>query len=131
MMRSERFALNEKLKTGVVDRQAVEETRAPDCVLRPSGLLPESSEMHGHEGIVRFMTAQMEAFDEMQVEVLDLIDADDRVVVPLRFGGPARHTGLDVNFAVVHLLTVRDGRIARLYMFGARAAALKAVGLRE
>ena len=125
------IALNEMLKTGVVDRLAVEETWAPDCVLRPSGLLPESSEMHGPEGIVRFMTAQMEAFDEMQVEVLDLIDADDRVVVPIRFGGQARHTGLDVNFAVVHVLTVRDGRIARLDMFGDRAAALKAEGLSE
>ena len=123
--------LNEMLKGGVIDDQAVEETWAPDCVLRPSGLLPESSEVHGHEGIVRFISAQVEAFDQMQVEVLDVIDIEDRVVVPIRFGGTARHTGLDVNFAVVHVLTMRGGRIARLDMYVDKADALEAVGLRE
>jgi uncharacterized protein len=125
------ITLNEMLKSGAVDHRAVEETWTPDCVLRPSGLLPETSEMRGHEGIVRFITAQAETFDEMQVEVLDLIDADDRVVVPIRFGGKARHTRLDVTFAVVHVLTVRDGRIARLDMFADKAEALEAAGLRE
>jgi uncharacterized protein len=122
--------LNEMLKSGAVDHRAVEETWAPDCVLSPSGLLPETAEMHGHEGIVRFISAQAEMFEEMQVEVFDLIDADDRVVVPIRFGGKARHTGLDVTFAVVHVLTVRDGRVARLDMYADEAQALEAVGLR-
>jgi ketosteroid isomerase-like protein len=123
--------LNETLKSGVVDLSAIEETWTPDCVLRPSGLLPESAEMHGHEGIAQFVTAQMEAFEEMEVEAVEFLDAGDRIVVPIRFGGKARHTAIEVNFAVVHVMTVPEGNVARLDMFRDKAEALEAEGLRE
>ena len=121
--------LSEALKTGVADPSALEATWTPDCVLRPSGLLPESAEVYGHEGIARHVAAQLEAFEEMRVEALDFLDAGDRIVVPVRFGGRARHTGIEVNFMVAHVLTVRDGKIARLDMFRDTSEALEAVGL--
>jgi ketosteroid isomerase-like protein len=52
-------------------------------------------------------------------------------VVPLRFGGTARHTGIDATFSVVHVLTIRDHKIARLDMYQSRDEALKAVGLAD
>ena len=124
-------ALNEMLRRGEIDLRLIEEMWTSDCVLKPSGLLPESGEMSGHAGIAQFITNQMEAFDELQVEALEFLDAGESVVVPIRFGGKARYTGLEVTFDVVHVATVRDGKVARLEMFLDKAEALEAVGLRE
>ena len=122
-------ALNEMLRRGEVDVRLIEELWTNDCVLKPSGLLPESAEMHGHAGIARFIRNQMEAFDELQAQPQEFLDAGERVVVPIRFGGKARYTGLEVTFAIVHVATVRDGKVARLEMFLDKAQALEAVGM--
>ena len=122
-------AINEMLSRREVDRSLIEEFWAVDTVLRPAGILPESGEMHGHEGVARFMSNQMEAFDEFRAEPLEFIDAGDRVVVPIRFGGKARYTGMQVEFAVVHVVTLRDGKCVRTDMFREKAEALKAAGL--
>jgi ketosteroid isomerase-like protein len=124
-------ALNQMLASREVDLSLIERLWTPDCVLRPSGILPESAEMHGHDGIARFTENQMEAFDELQVEPLEYLDAGDRVVVPIRFGGKARYTGMDVRFEVVHVVTVRDGKVARTDMFRNKREALEAAGLSE
>ena len=114
-----------------IDRSLIAEMWTTDCVLKPSGLLPESAEMKGHEGIERFIRIQMEAFDPLQIEPLEFVDAGETVVVPIRFGGKARHTGMEVTFEVVHVWTLRDGKFARLDMFVKKGDALEAVGLRE
>ena len=124
-------ALNQMLASREVDLSLIEQLWTPDCVLSPSGILPESAEMHGHDGIARFTANQMEAFDALQVEPLEYLDAGDRVVVPIRFGGKARYTGMDVGFEVVHVVTVRDGKVARTDMFRSKREAFEAVGLRE
>jgi uncharacterized protein len=123
--------LNQMLASGEVDISTVEKSFTPDCVLKPAGVFPESAEMRGHEGMARYMTTQMEAFEELQVEPLEFVDAGDRVMVPIQLGGKARHTGIEIDFAVVHVWTVRDGKIARLEMFRGRAEALEAAGLSE
>ncbi len=119
-------AIDEAIRTG--DFSSVVELWHPEVVLRPSGLLPEQGERHGHEGIIRFVQAQAEAFEELQVEPEEFIDGGDKVVVPIRFGGRARHSGLPVEFRVVHVLSISDGRLARLDMFQTLAEALEAAG---
>ena len=123
-------ALNEAYQTGEF-LSAVQEFCDPEIVLRPSGILPESSEMRGHEGLLRFAGLQTEAFEEFWVEPQEFIDAGDRVVVPVRFGGLAQHTGLEVVFDVVHVCTARDGKWTRIDMYVSKAEALEAVGLWE
>jgi ketosteroid isomerase-like protein len=123
-------ALNDAYQTGEF-LSAIHQFCDPEIVLKPSGILPESSEMHGHEGLLRFAALQTEAFEEFWVEPQEFIDAGDRVVVPVRFGGRARHTGLEVVFEVVHVCTAHDGKWTRLDMYVSKAEALEAVGLRE
>jgi len=67
----------------------------------------------------------------ISLEPQEFIDAGDRVVVPLQFGGEARYTGIEVKFAVVHVVTIRDGKVARLDIYMTRAEALEAAGLSE
>jgi ketosteroid isomerase-like protein len=124
-------AINQMLRRREVDRSVIEALWTADTVLRPAGILPESIEMHRHEGLARFISNQMEAFDEMGVEPLEFIDAGDRVVVPIRFGGKARYTGMEVAFEVVHVVTMRDGKCERTDMYRDKAEALEAVGLAE
>ena len=122
--------LNEAYKTGSF-QDALERFCDPGIVLTPSGILPESSQMQGHGGLVRFITLQTEAFEDFWVEPQAFIDAGDRVVVPVRFGGRAHHSGLDVEFEVVHVLTARDGKWTRVDMYPTKSEALEAVGLSE
>jgi ketosteroid isomerase-like protein len=127
-------ALNSAYAKGDVDdlRPFVGENYTPDLVLKPSGLLPEGEqEMRGHEGLLRFVAIQMEAFTRMWIEPADFTEAGDKVVVPVRFGGRARHTGIEVEFSVVHVGTLRDGKIARIDMYPSKAEALEAAGLTE
>ena len=100
-------------------------------VTPPESPFPEAAtgEWRGRREFLRFVFAQTEAFDEMFIEAFEFIDAGDKVVVPLRFGGRARHSGLEVDFRVVHVLTVEDDRVKRLEMYMSRAEALEAVGL--
>jgi ketosteroid isomerase-like protein len=103
----------------------------PDIVLTPSGLLPESSEMRGHDGVLRFLASQTAVFDDFRVEPQAFINAGDKVVVPVRFGARASHTGLQVHFEVVHVCTARNGRWTRIDMYATESEALKAVGLAD
>ena len=123
-------ALNEAFRTGNF-QEALDEFCDPDIVLTPSGVLPESREMRGLDGMLRFVSLQTEAFDNFFVEPHAFIDAGKRVVVPVRFGGRAQHTGLDVAFEVVHVLTARDGKWTRIDMYPSEPEALKAVGLAD
>jgi uncharacterized protein len=121
---------NDAYKTGEF-RPLIKEICDPEIVLRPAGILPESTEMYGHEGVLQFTTNQADAFEALSIEPEEFIDAGDRVVVPVRLGGRARHTGLDVEFRFVHVCTVRHGRLARLDVYATKLEALEAVGLRE
>src|SRR5262249_37403625 len=103
----------------------------PDFVLRPSGMFPEHEEMHGPEGLLKFIRGQTEAFERMWIEAEEFLDAGDRVVIPIRFGGRARHTGLDVEFPVPPLCPYREGKLLRDEIYPTKAEALEAAGLSE
>ena len=114
-------------------RPLLEELWDPDAVLIPSGVLPESAPARGWDGIVRFMAEQMKAFQprSMWIEPTEYIDAGDRLIVPLRFGGCAHHTELDVEFSFVHVITFRNGRTARLDVYQSKADAFEASGISQ
>jgi ketosteroid isomerase-like protein len=105
----------------------------PDCVFEPAGVLPDSRPRphHGWDGVLHFIGNQMEAFSEGWVEAVEFIDRGDCLIVPYRFGGRARHTGLDVEFSFVHLLRPRDGKVVRCEVHRTEAEALEAAGLSE
>jgi ketosteroid isomerase-like protein len=106
-----------------------------DVVLRPpeDSPFPEAGtrEWHGREGFLRFVAGQTEGFQSMWIKTEEFIDAGEKVVVPVQFGGMARHTGLEVTFDVVQVLTIRDGKVAEFDIYTSKAEALKAVGLSE
>jgi uncharacterized protein len=80
------------------------EWRAPDSV-------PWGGTFHGHEGFREFLGKLLEQPAEFRREILEYLDAGERVVVLLRQMG--RPDGGDAEYDVpeVHVWTVRDGKI--------------------
>ncbi len=101
---------------------------APDLVVE-MGLLEGT--FRGPEGFVRFIEGQMAILDDLRTVPEEFIDAGDRVVVPVCITGHARSTGIPVEYRYVHLWTVRDGKVTHVRLYGSKAKALEAAGLRE
>jgi ketosteroid isomerase-like protein len=125
--------ISDAVKTGDWDafRRYVEERFDPDVVLKPSGVLPETEEMHGHDGAVRFLAAQSEAFNVLRLEPQEFLEAADRLVVTLRVSGQARHSDIKLEFDRSHVFTYRGGKVLRMEVYANREEALEAVGLRR
>src|SRR5262245_57285901 len=123
-------ALNSAYKKGDVAAM-VDEFAHPELAITTAGGFPETGEWHGPEGAREYIEGQMEAFEQMRIEVDELIDGGDRVLAHARFGGRARHTGIELDFSVYHVLTIRGGKTVRLDMYADRSQALEAAGLQE
>ena len=66
------------------------------------------------------------------MEIEELIDAGDKVLVLIRYGGRGQISGADVQALVWNLWTFRNGEPVGWTYFGEdRAAALEAAGLGE
>ena len=126
------FAAFQGVDVGSVERRLdeVREIVDPEVewVAAPHSLLA-SEEYRGYDGVRRFWTQFLSAWDEYGVEVEKLIDADDQVVAVMRLRG--RTNELEVDEARSSLLTLRDGRIVRIEPFASKDAALEAAWLRE
>jgi ketosteroid isomerase-like protein len=124
-------ALNSVYETGDVDDllSFAKQMWWPDLVLKTSGSWPDSGEWHGYDGLLKFVGDQMEAFSEMWIDPYELIDAGEKVVAFVRLGGKARHTGIEAEFSVAHVWTMRDGKADRVDMYERRSEALAAAGI--
>src|SRR5512132_169668 len=96
--------LNQVYKTGDLEalRQHIENTVDSDCVVVASDVTFKG-EWHGREGMVEFITDQMDALDNLWVRPEEYIDLDDRLVVPITWGGRARETQMNVDFTEAHV----------------------------
>jgi ketosteroid isomerase-like protein len=112
-------------------RRLVEERFDPDVTIKPAGVFPETDDVHGRDGAMRFLATQSEAFETLWFEPLEFLDAADRVVVPVRITSRGRHTGIDLEFERVHVWTYRSGKVLRLEIYASKHEALEAVGLSE
>lgn len=100
-----------------------EATCHPEIVLKPSGILPESAEMRGREGFLQFAISQTtRCGSNRRSSSMPGTGLWCRSALAGR-----RHTGLDIEFSVVHVWTVRDGKAERLDMYRTKAEALEAV----
>jgi ketosteroid isomerase-like protein len=126
------FAAFRRVDVGSFERRfdEVREIFDPEVewVAAPHSLLA-SEEYRGYDGVRRFWTQFLSAWDEYGVQVEELIDAGDQVVAVMRLSG--RTSELEVAEARSSLLTFRDGRIVRIEPFASKDAALEAAGLGE
>jgi|SRR5215207_6400866 ketosteroid isomerase-like protein len=86
---------------------------------------------HGHDGIRRFYEGVVDAWEHYEWNVEDALTAQDAVVAMLHCLGHGRGSGLEIDWRVAWIWTVRDGRATSLRFYRDRDRAVEAVGLSE
>jgi ketosteroid isomerase-like protein len=89
---------------------------------------PESGS-YGAAEAVNTMRDWTSAFRDYSADPAEFIDAGDCVVVALEERGKARGSGIELRQVFYMLCTLREGKIAKLWWFRERQAALSAAGL--
>ena len=69
----------------------------------------------------------LEAFDDLQFEVEDVVEKDNHVLVVLQQVVRGRGSGIRMVGRTVHLWEMRNGRPIELTVFGTREQALSAL----
>jgi ketosteroid isomerase-like protein len=90
---------------------------------------PGGGRHSGKDDVQRWLS-QLWIFEEVSIDVEEIIDLDDRALAISQFRGVSADAP-PVDWPWCHLFAFRDGRISQLESFLDRAEALEAAGLRE
>jgi ketosteroid isomerase-like protein len=90
---------------------------------------PGGGRHNGKENVQGWLR-QLWIYDEVSIDVEEIIDLDDRVLAITRFQGVSVDAP-PVDWPWCHLFAFREGRVSQVQSFLDRAAALEAAGLRE
>ena len=98
-----------------------------DWEVRPD--LPDAGRYRGHDGFRRLSARFDDVMEDMWFRPMELIPVgEDQVVVPLRWGGRGKGSGLPFEErAETWVFTVSGGKITRVKEFATREEALRAV----
>jgi uncharacterized protein len=102
-----------------------------DVSRSPMARLVGEGRYQGHEGLRRFFRAYHEAWERIEYDYDELIDAGDRVISVDHERGCGRASGAEVEFTQYAVWTIRDGKIVEAAWFATRAEALENARLRE
>ena len=94
------------------------------------GLVGHQRIRRGHEGLRSIFREWHEAWEEVEYDYEEIIDAGGAEVVSVvTRRGRGRSSGADVALRVALVWTVRGGRVVRLVWWPTREEALRSVGL--
>jgi ketosteroid isomerase-like protein len=92
---------------------------------------PDTGVHRGIEAVRAQYARWVEAYPDLRVYPLEAKGHDDKVFVWVRFVGHGSTSGVSVEMEMAHVVTMRDGRFARVVEYNDRQHALNAVGLEE
>jgi ketosteroid isomerase-like protein len=116
------------------ESQPLSESFAPDFVwdTRTDRVYPEQKEFHGWDGFFEFIEDWLDAYDEWDNEIGDVLDAGGSQVVILchqRGRLQDSQAWVELDYGLVY--TVEEGLIRRIQVYDTPEEALEAAGLRE
>jgi ketosteroid isomerase-like protein len=111
------------------DLHALREIFHPDAEYVNPPEAVEGGTRRGEGELMEMWTNLLDVFDIDSVEVFELREAPPGAFTFVRFRGRGRGSGVPVDVQQYHVITVRDGRVARLAWFLGRDDALAAAGL--
>ena len=85
----------------------------------------------GHDGLRENLSLMADQWATMRQEPQDFIVAGDSVVVPIRFVGVGKQSGVETTANAAHVWEFRDGKVVRQTTFQTLDEALEAAGLSE
>ena len=83
----------------------------------------------GVEGVRAWMLDLYAAWEQLDIDLEELIEAGDDVVAVIRVAGRGRVSGIEMEYRPAGVWTIRDGRIVRVVWFVDRDDALEAAGI--
>jgi ketosteroid isomerase-like protein len=125
-------AINETYRSGDLDAwgRHVEEAFDPELVLESETGAFTEGRWQGHDGAIAFVANQMEVLEDMWLRIDEYFEPyENCLILPVTFGGRARHTGIELELHPVHVFTLREGKAVRWQIFPDREQADAAVGL--
>jgi ketosteroid isomerase-like protein len=102
---------------------------APEVELHEWPTAPGARSYHGHDGARQALDSWFEAWEWMQVEILDIVEADDRVLVTANQRAKGKGSEIQVEIKSFNVYTFRDGKVIRIELFTEKGPALEAAGL--
>ncbi len=109
------------------DMEAILDVFDPDVEIYQSFEIPWGGRYKGHDQARQFFEREIHAI-ESRVEIERVIDSGDHVAAAGRSHGVIRATGREFDVAVVHLWTLRSGRVVRFEVYLDNPAMLDALG---
>jgi ketosteroid isomerase-like protein len=84
--------------------------------------------MHGRAELRAYLADWIDTFDRFHVDVVELVEVDESTVVAsLRYGGHAKHSGVEVpDTPLAAVFVIREGRISDGGEYETQAQALEA-----
>ena len=79
----------------------------------------------GHDGVRKFWTAWLQAWESLEFHT-DTEELGDRVVVEVRQRNRGRASGVEVEFHYFQVFTVKDGKVTAVHVAPDRAEAVAA-----
>jgi ketosteroid isomerase-like protein len=102
----------------------------PTIVIRNWDESPVRGPYEGHAGLQQWWADFAEVFEEVHIELKEVIDVDDEhVVTSQHLVGRFRLTGIEVDGPFGSVVTVRDGKILSAIGYASPGLAKKAAGL--
>jgi ketosteroid isomerase-like protein len=118
----------EGLRSGELQPQLWHE----DLVMANWDTSPIPGPYRGHTGLQRWWDDVTDAFEDVRLELKDVIEVDEeRMVTTQHVVGRFRLTGIDVDGPFGAIVTVRDGKILSAIGYESPGKAKKAAGLRR
>ena len=103
----------------------------PDAEYHAAREDPDSAVHRGIDAIRAQFDSWLAAYPDLNVEPVEARGNGDIVFLWVRFSGHGATSGAPMEMELAHVLTIRDGRVARAVEYMDRAEALQAAGLQE
>src|SRR5438874_2703735 len=113
-------------RTGVTDVDFL----APEFELhQASSIIDTAGVFHGKDAVRDVMQELEESFEDLDMEIENLIAAPDGEVVALvRIRGRGRGSRVEIDNHIAHVWSFRDDKAVRLVVYEEQTEALEAVG---
>jgi ketosteroid isomerase-like protein len=100
---------------------------ADDVEWTPAADEPETGTLHGKEAVQGLFLQWLTSFDDFHSEPLEFIEVGELVVVPMKFSGKMRGSGVEVGFDETQVYRVSDGLVREVWEYRTKDEAMKAV----
>ena len=113
------------------DAEAALSHFSSDVLVDASKARPDVGVGRGREQVNGLVASWLAAWDEWGEEIEEMRDLGGRVLVVSLQRGRSKRTGIEVEYRYSLLYDVHGDKITSMRMYGSRAEALGAAGLRE